>query len=161
MMGAGKSSIGRALADVSGREFADTDILVQQRVCRSIKQIFEIYGESAFRDHEHALLRTLERKDIVLATGGGVVLRPDNWLEMKRLGTIIYLRSSPEAIIGKLTESKKKRPLLEGEGWQEKVIALCAERRPLYEQADIHIDVDGRTIQENASTIFGLLENRV
>src|SRR5690349_9779443 len=99
MMGAGKSAVGRALAELSGREFVDTDLLLQQRLGRPISQLFAVYGEDAFRDHETSILRSLEPLPVVLATGGGIVVREENWSELRRLGTTIYLRATPETII--------------------------------------------------------------
>src|SRR5580704_4067027 len=71
MMGSGKSALGRSIADLSGREFIDTDMLVQNAVCRPISQVFKLYGEAAFREHESAVLRKLVPGASVISTGGG------------------------------------------------------------------------------------------
>src|SRR5437868_3400733 len=91
MMGAGKSAVGRALAGLAAREFVDTDQLLQNRFGRPVSQIFQHYGEETFRDHETNILRGLAPGRFVLSTGGGIVLREANWLEMRRLGVVIYL----------------------------------------------------------------------
>lgn len=158
MMGAGKSAVGRALAATTGREFLDTDQMLQHRLGRSIRQIFHIYGESAFRDHETALLRSLQPGPFVLSTGGGIVIRPENWNELRRLGTIVYLKASLETLQDRLEHSKKKRPLLEGEDWKEKVEAILAARTHLYEQADIVISLDANEIDEAAQQVLAKLE---
>jgi shikimate kinase len=142
MMGAGKSSVGRALAEVSGREFKDTDQMLQNRFGRSISNVFDLYGEPTFREHESSVLRTLEPGNYVLSTGGGIVTREENWAEMKRLGKTIFLDCTPAMLIDRLGQSKKKRPLLAGEDWQEKLTALLNQRLPLYRQADVTIRLD-------------------
>jgi len=143
MMGAGKSSVGRALSELGGREFWDTDLMLQNRLGRPISQIFQVYGEDAFRDHETSILRSLEPGDAVISTGGGIVLRDANWEEMRRLGTTIYLEASPETLIARLESSKKKRPLLQVEEWPERLRELLGKREPLYKQADVTVLLDG------------------
>lgn len=141
MMGVGKSAVGRNLALLSERTFQDTDGLLERRLGRSIEQIFKIYGEPAFRDHETALLKTLEPGETILSTGGGIVLRPQNWDELRRLGLIIYLRADLDTLLTHLGNSKKRRPLLQTENWQERVESILSARIPLYEQADLIFDV--------------------
>lgn len=157
MMGAGKSSVGRALAELSGREFLDTDLMLQNRLGRPIPQIFHVYGEDAFRDHETSILRSLEPKAAILSTGGGIVLREANWAEMRRLGLIIYLKSTPETLINRLEVSKKKRPLLQVEEWPDRVRDLLELRAPLYEQADVTIELDSQDVQTGARFILDKL----
>lgn len=159
MMGVGKSAVGRALAALSDREFRDTDILLQNLLGKSVAQIFEVYGEAAFRDHEHAALRRLEPGPYVLSTGGGIVMREDNWDEMRRLGTTIYLQAEPETLVRRLSESKKKRPLLLGDEWEQRLMDLLASRQPLYAKADFHISVDGQEIDEVAAAVHRRLES--
>jgi len=154
MMGSGKSSVGRTLAELSGRLFQDTDLLLQNKLGRSIPQIFQIYGEDAFRDHEASVLRSLEPAGAVLATGGGIVLREGNWDELRRLGITVYLRASLETLLERLEASKKKRPLLADEGWTDRLAALLETRKQFYERADLSVDVDGKTLQDAASSIL-------
>ncbi len=160
MMGAGKSSVGRALAELSGRSFQDTDLLLQNRFGRSISQVFERYGEDAFRDHESSLLRSLESELCVLATGGGIVCREENWTEMRRLGVTIYLRASKETLRERLESSKKKRPLLDVENWEGRIEDLLKVRTPFYEQEELAIDVDGRSIDEVERAVFQEVSGR-
>ncbi|AIE85781.1 shikimate kinase [Fimbriimonas ginsengisoli] len=157
MMGAGKSSIGRALAELSGREFLDTDLLMQTRLGRPIPQIFQIYGESTFRDHETSILRSLEPHAAVLATGGGIVLREENWKELRRLGITIFLDASVETITDRLARSKKKRPLLQVEDWPERVESLLEQRRELYRRADITVAVDDVDLELGAQRVYDAL----
>jgi len=154
MMGAGKSSIGRALADLTSREFLDTDLLLQSRLGRPIPQIFQIYGEATFRDHETSILRSLEPTHAVLATGGGIVVREDNWAEMRRLGTTVFLDASLETLTDRLAKSKKKRPLLEVENWEERIKTLLGQRIGLYRQADVVVPVDDVDLDTGAQRVL-------
>lgn len=160
MMGAGKSSVGRALAELSGREFHDTDLLLQARFGRPVSQIFAVYGESTFRDHETSVLKGLEPNDVVLATGGGIVMRNCNWDEFRRLGTTIYLQAEFETLAERLSKSKKKRPLLECEDWQARLTSLLEARRELYEQADVTVSVDGIDVCEAAERAYQAVRSR-
>lgn len=157
MMGAGKSSVGRALSELSGRPFLDTDLLLQNRLGRPISQIFQVYGEEAFRDHETSILRSLEPEPAILSTGGGIVLKDVNWEELRRLGLIIYLKASPETLISRLGTSKKKRPLIMGEEWQDKVRDILARREALYEKADITVSLDDADVPQAAELIIQAL----
>lgn len=154
MMGAGKSSVGKALAALADREFVDTDNLLQQRFGRPVSQIFKVYGEEAFRAHETSVLKTLAPAPIVLATGGGIVIREANWDEMRRLGLTVYLHVSEELLLDRLATSKKKRPLLEVDDWQGRVEQLLEKRRGLYEQADLTVDVGQNDIEATAEELL-------
>lgn len=157
MMGAGKSTVGKALATLDGREFLDTDALLQARLGRPIAQIFSIYGEDTFRDHETSILRGLEPGPSVVSTGGGIVLREENWEEMRRLGTTIFLDCTPETLIDRLERSKRKRPLLQVEDWQDRLRALLALRLPLYRRADVVISMDDFDIDDAALRVQDVL----
>lgn len=154
MMGAGKTTLGRELARRAGRPFRDTDSMLQNRFGRAVSEIFRVYGENAFREHETSILKGLVREPIVLATGGGIVLRDANWAEMKRLGTVIFLDVDEPVLKERLQKSKKRRPLLASEDWQGKFEAILCERRELYERADITIQVGE---EENEAVIERLL----
>ncbi|HLK13913.1 MAG TPA: shikimate kinase [Fimbriimonadaceae bacterium] len=158
MMGSGKSALGRSIADISGREFIDTDILVQQTVCRPISQVFKLYGEDAFREHESAVLRKLEPCGAVVSTGGGIVIRPENWPQLRRLGTTLYLEAPVDALIERLERSKKRRPLLEGPQWRERLREILEQREPLYRQADLTVRVGGKDVESTAREVLAALE---
>jgi len=158
MMGAGKSSVGRALSELTGRPFLDTDLMLQNRLGRPITQIFQVYGEDAFRDHETSILKSLEPHPAILSTGGGIVIREANWAELRRLGLIIYLKAKPETLIARLEASKKKRPLLALEEWPERVRELLAHREPLYEQADLVVEMDDADVPSAAELIMEALK---
>jgi shikimate kinase len=158
MMGAGKSAVGRALAELSGRPFKDTDLMLQHRLGRPITQLFSVYGEDAFREHETSILRMLEPEACVLATGGGIVVREANWPELHRLGVTIYLKAQAETLIDRLEVSKKRRPLLQVDCWQDRVRNLLEQRTPLYERADISVCLDTSDIDEAAKRVFEALK---
>jgi len=158
MMGAGKSSIGRALADEYDRQFVDTDQLIQQRLGRSIAQIFQLYGEEAFRAHETSVLKSLSPGSSVLSTGGGIVTISENWPVLRSLGPTIYLKASPETLIARLEQSKKKRPLLNVEDWEAQLRSLLSRREQLYEQADITVEVDADDLVDGALRVHSALE---
>ena len=158
MMGAGKTSVGRLLAEKTGRSFIDTDLLLQQRLGRPISQIFQIYGEEAFRDHETSVIRALEPGDTIISTGGGAVLRPENWVEFKRLGVTIYLDATLDTLIDRLTISKKKRPLLQVDNWEDRARALLESRSGLYRNADVLVPVDDVDIEFGADRVLLAVE---
>lgn len=142
MMGAGKTTTGTLLAEAANRRFVDTDKLIEFRLGRPIPKIFELYGEPTFRDHETSIIRGLEPGADVVSTGGGAVLREQNWEHFRKIGTTVYLRATTEELIERLAVSKRKRPLLETEDWQGRLKAILESRKPLYEQADVVVDVD-------------------
>ena len=158
MMGSGKSTVGMELARLMEVPFLDTDRLLEHRLGRPVRQWFQIYGEQAFREHETLMLQGLEVGPGVLATGGGIVLRPENWAELKRLGTTVYLDVEPDILKHRLTNTKRKRPLLEVDNWEAKFEQILAERRPIYEGADLRIQVGSEELVVVAQKIKELLE---
>jgi shikimate kinase len=154
MMGAGKTSVGRRLAELSEREFVDTDLLLQNRLGRTISQIFQVYGGPAFRDHETSVLRGLSAGPYVLATGGGIVVRPENFEIMRGIGRVIYLKATLQTLVERLEASKKKRPLLADEEWESRLEELLDIRMPHYQAADVSIEVDGLSVDEVARRVF-------
>jgi len=157
MMGVGKSAVGRQLANAANRDFVDADQLLQQRFGQTISKFFAVYGEEAFRQHETALLRSLAPGPYVLSTGGGVVLREENWQEIERLGPSIYLKAEAKTLIDRLATGVRRRPLLSGPDWQEKVASLLEDRERLYRRADFTIDVDQMSLSEVTLTLLSLL----
>lgn len=157
MMGSGKSTVGRALAGLLDYPFQDTDMMLEHRLGRQIPQLFKLYGEVAFRAHETSVLESLEPTKRVLATGGGIVLKEENWVEFHRLGRVVFLDVPVELLAKRLEISNRKRPLLQTENWEKKLEELYDFRRPLYEKADLVIKVDERPIEEIATKIFEAL----
>jgi shikimate kinase len=141
LMGAGKTTVGRQLARRLGFAFADLDLEIEQRTGVRIPIIFEMESEAGFRERETRMLKEIvARDDLVLATGGGVVLRPENRDLLKANGTVVYLNATP-AVLYERTRRSNHRPLLNVPNPLEKLQELHAQRDPLYrEVADIIID---------------------
>ncbi len=141
MMGAGKTSIGRQLAKRMQRRFVDVDHEVETVTGVRIPVIFEIEGEAGFRDREaQAIAELTKQEGLVLATGGGAVMREENRDYLKRTGVVIYLRVPPQ-ILYERTRHDRNRPLLQVENPLKRIEELYAQRDPLYrEVADIIID---------------------
>lgn len=153
-MGAGKSTVGRALANLSGLPLVDLDALIVQRQGRTIPAIFAEQGEATFRRYETEALRSLnDASPIILAMGGGIVGRQENWQLMRRLGAVIYLRANWDTLRARLAGSTG-RPLATADRTEADVKSLWQQRVPLYEQADLIVDTDGREVDEVAREIF-------
>ena len=144
----GKSTIGRRLARQLGVEYADCDALLEQRLQCRIRDFFEAEGEERFRDAESALLEELVAGSTgVLATGGGIVLRPTNRELLRRRTMCVYLKADPEALLHRLRRDTK-RPLLQVPDPAARLRQLSAEREPLYrEAATCEIDTRGKSLQ--------------
>ena len=150
MMGAGKTTLGRALAQRLGREFADTDKVLVERTGVPVATIFEIEGEEGFRRRESQVLAELAaRGGLVVATGGGAVLSQENREVMRSHGTVIYLRARLESLWER-TRHDASRPLLQTADPRGKLADLFAAREPLYREA-AHVIVD--TGSQSASSL--------
>lgn len=158
-MGAGKSTVGRFLAERLGYEFIDSDHEIEDRTGVTIPMIFDIEGEAGFRQREIAVIDELtQRPNIVLATGGGVVLAEDNRRALRSRGFVIYLRSSVESLVQR-TKNDRNRPLLQT-GDPETVIRQILEARdPLYvEIADLVIETQQVSVFRVVKHIHETLE---
>ena len=141
MMGAGKTTVGRLLANFLEKKFHDSDREIQKRTGVSIPLIFEIEGEAGFRKRETEMLSELMKTgNIVLATGGGAVLSAENREMLKRSGTVIYLRATIDDL-WRRTRHDKNRPLLQTQDPRTKLTELYAQRDPLYRET-AHIIVE-------------------
>ncbi len=157
-MGAGKTSIGRRLAERFGLEFVDADQAIVERTGATINAIFEHVGEAGFREREQATLsQLLAREGVLVSTGGGAVLSLHNRKLMQERGFVVYLRVSVEAQLKRLGRDRS-RPLLQ-RGDREQVLRdLSAHREPLYtEVADLMLDTDGLSPSSATSTLAHLL----
>ena len=159
LMGAGKTTIGRILARKLGLRFMDSDHEIEARTGASIPWIFEIEGEPSFRRREAEVIRELTgQQDLVLATGGGAVLDPENRAFLKARGTVIYLRTTVHSILQR-TAHDKNRPLLQTADPRKKLEELMAVRDPLYmEIADVVIDTGRPNVQSMVQSILTQLE---
>ena len=141
LMGSGKTTIGKLLARQRGLPFVDSDHEIVARCGVSIPTIFEIEGEAGFRGRETCVIDELtQRRGIVLATGGGAVLAPENRERLKARGTVVYLRCQPQELYLR-TRHDRNRPLLRTEDPLQRLRELFAARHALYMQtADIVLD---------------------
>lgn len=144
LMGAGKTTVGRAVARRLGRPFFDSDHEIEARTGARIPVIFELEGEAGFREREAQVIAELAARDaIVLATGGGAVMRPENRAVLHDCGLVIYLRANPHDLWLR-TRKDKNRPLLQTEDPKAKLEALYTERDPLYRECAHFVVETGR-----------------
>ena len=157
-MGAGKSTIGRALAKELKLEFFDSDEVIEQRAGADIAWIFDIEGEEGFRQREIKIIDELTQKqNIVLATGGGVIISPENRSVLAGRGTVIYLKTSLEQQYER-TKRDTRRPLLQTDNLTERLEELRDERQPYYEDlSDVSFETDKLTVKAVANNIVKYL----
>lgn len=157
-MGAGKTTIGRAVARLLGRPFFDTDHEIEARCGVRIATIFELEGEEGFRCRETRMLDELTRRSgIVLATGGGIVMRPENREMLRTRGQVIYLDTTlPE--LWRRTRRNRNRPLLQVENPRARLEALFRERDPLYREiAHIVMAPHAGSVAQAAASVLAQL----
>jgi shikimate kinase/3-dehydroquinate synthase len=157
-MGTGKTAVGRCIAERRGRLFVDTDTIIEAREGRTIARIFAEDGEPAFRRLEAAAVAEAGASHgAVIATGGGVPLRPDNMRHLRRHGVIISLTASPRAILARVGGGTD-RPLL-GADPEAAVRRLLAERDAAYSDADLVVDTSDCSTDEVADRVLAFVES--
>lgn len=158
LMGVGKTSVGRHLAKSLGRTFLDVDQVIEQRSGVPIAWIFDLEGEQAFRDREQAVIDELTNKEgVVLATGGGAVLRAENRRALRSRGCVVHLDSSVEQLLERVSKDKT-RPLLQGGDARSTLQRLQAERQSLYDEvADYRFIAGGNGARALAQEIEAAL----
>lgn len=157
-MGAGKSSVGKYLAQQLKKDFYDSDEEIENRTGVDIGWIFDVEGETGFRQRETEVIDEVTKlSNIVFATGGGSILAPENQAFLAERGTIIYLRVSLD-LQPLRTINELRRPLLRGSNRQEVLEQLYEERRPLYEKlAEFSVTTDNRTVHSVTEEILNFL----
>lgn len=169
-MGSGKSTIGPILANTLGYDFADVDKAIERQVGKTVKEIFQDYGEEYFRKLERALIEDLRTKDhIVISLGGGTIADPVNFPVIRESGILVYLRTAPDQLFKRL-QNKTDRPVLvdmAGDRLDEDVLRqriqeLYTRREHFYQQADIVIPTDehrvGITVDEIVKRLTDLID---
>lgn len=142
IMGSGKTTLGRLIAQKTGMEFLDTDEMIIKRAGKPISRIFEDEGEMHFRDMESAIIEEVSQKaGCVISTGGGAVLFFENVENLKKTGILFYLSASPETLWERVKDDSS-RPVLHGNDPAGILRRVLAARKPLYEEADYTIDTE-------------------
>jgi shikimate kinase len=158
LMGAGKTTVGKQLAKSLGMDFYDTDLEIEKRSGVRISTIFEMEGESGFRKRESLMIDELTQlPNIVLATGGGAVIKSENRAYLASRGLVIYLRANAHDLYLR-TRFDRNRPLLQNTNAQAKLEELFAERDPFYcEVADHIVDTGNQPVTNIVKKIEELI----
>ncbi|MBE7382615.1 MAG: shikimate kinase [Leptolyngbya sp. SIO1E4] len=161
MMGVGKSTLGPVMASRLGYRFLDTDSLIEQAAAQPIPAIFQSAGEAEFRTLESQVLGQLSSYTrLVVATGGGIVLRPENWGYLQQ-GVIVWINVPVEELQRRL-QGDSNRPLLQRQDWPQHLANLLESRRHLYAEADIHLSVAaGESTEVICDRLISHLEDRI
>lgn len=160
-MGAGKSTIGRHLAQQLHMDFFDSDTVIEDRTGADISWVFDVEGEAGFRVREEGVIDDLtQEQGLVLATGGGSVVSKENRNRLSARGVVVYLETTIEKQLAR-TQRDKKRPLLQTEEPRRVLEALAQERNPMYEEvADYVVRTDDQSAKVVANQIIKMIEER-
>lgn len=159
-MGSGKTTIATKLSHRLKMNYISTDDLIEKREKATINEIFTKKGEDYFRSVESdCLQRACAMDNVVIDTGGGVVLRNENWVSMKENGIIICLTADDETVMAR-TKKYKHRPLLNVEDPKQKIRSLIAKRAPFYAKADYCIDTGKLTVNQVVEKIVEIAGNK-
>ena len=157
-MGSGKTTLGKILSKKLDKIFYDSDQVIEEKLGVDVSMIFEYEGEEGFREREKDILQELvSKKNIVLATGGGIILSKSNRDLLSENGIVIYLKSNQKDLIKRM-KNDKTRPLLKNGNIEEIIKKLCKEREPLYEEiADFEIVTKNKRIHEVINEIITII----
>ena len=157
-MGAGKTAVGKALAEKLNKKFVEMDSLIEQKAGKSIPEIFQHDGETAFRELEIEVAKEVSGgENLVIACGGGVVLNKINIDRLKEESIIVYLTVSPRAVLKRISNDAEVRPLLKVENPSSTIKELLRFRKPFYERAaDIKVNTSNLDINSVVEQIIKL-----
>ena len=159
LMGSGKTTLGKILSKKLDKIFYDSDQVIEEKLGVDVSMIFEYEGEEGFREREKDILQELvSKKNIVLATGGGIILSKSNRDLLSENGIVIYLKSNQKDLILR-TKNDKTRPLLKNGNIELIIKKLCKEREPLYEEiADFEIMTKNKRVHEVVNEIIRIIK---
>lgn len=158
-MGTGKTEISKELKKLLGWDFIDVDAEIEKTQNMKVSEIFKNFGEPKFREMEKDKIEDIsKKKNSIISTGGGAVLKEENVSALRRNGVIVCLTANPETIL-KRTANNSDRPLLQVDNPLEKIKELLKIRKPYYEKADITIDTEGKTPGAAAKEIVERIKN--
>jgi XRE family aerobic/anaerobic benzoate catabolism transcriptional regulator len=159
LRGAGKTTIGKALARHLHLRFVELDRRIEKAADMSLAEVFSLYGEEYYRRLERETLAAVlaERRPIVLATGGGIVTSPQTYALLNKSATTVWLRASPEDHWNRVVSQGDRRPMADHPQAMADLRALLAAREPLYAGADQTIDTSGRTVQAIVDDLSSLV----
>lgn len=158
-MGTGKSSVGMKLAERLNREFVDMDREIEKLTGMTVSELFRRYGEVRFRSEENLMAKKLaNHRNLVIATGGGVILDQSNIEVLRTNGFIICLTAHPEEIFQRVSRKKGTRPLLKKNLTVADIVAMLEERQAMYEDADFMMQTSGRSIDAVVDDIVSRLQ---
>lgn len=153
-MGTGKSSVGSRLAQRLNMEFIDMDREIEHLLGMPVDRIFKVYGEKRFRSEERLLAEKLaQRENLVIATGGGVVLESENVQSLRKNGMVICLTADAEDVMKRVNRKKGTRPLLKKNLKLEELVKMMKEREALYGDSDLSINTSGNELDEVVTSI--------
>ncbi len=159
MMGSGKSLTGPFLAKLINYSFVDQDTLIEEVAKKSVADIFHQEGEEEFRNIETKVLKEIgKRHSLVVATGGGVVMRPENWGVLHQ-GIVIWINPTRQCLVERLESDSNKRPLLRKNNFLSTIESLMKERKPFYSESDLEILVDQETPEQVAKGVVQQLSD--
>jgi shikimate kinase len=156
-MGSGKTTIGRALSEKLGIPVIDTDEMIEKKAGKTIPAIFADEGEERFRKYEQEILKQLPTNDVIITTGGGMVISKENLSWMKKHGNVIFLSCSLDIIFQRL-QSDTNRPLFSQN--KEKMKELYEKRLPYYLEAAFTIDTSQKSVEEIVEDIVRMIKKQ-
>jgi len=160
MMGSGKSSTGPILAEILKYKFVDLDVLIEKLTKKTIDKVFSDEGEEYFRDLEtQCLQEIIKLPSVVVSTGGGVVLKKENW-GILRQGIIVWLDINKEIVLNRLNSKDNIRPLLKG-NIDRKYEEIFQTRKDIYAQADLRVEINNEGVQNVAEKILNSLKKEI
>ena len=159
LMGSGKTTLGKVLSKKLDKQFYDSDQVIEEKLGVNVPMIFEYEGEAGFREREKDILKELvSKQNIVLATGGGIILSESNRDLLAKNGIVIYLKSNQKDLVLRM-KNDKTRPLLKNGNVELIIKKLCQEREPLYEEiADFKIATKNKRIYEVVNEIIRVIK---